>query len=234
MAKMASARARIKIRSSRDCRRRLYSATLISFEACLGRFHTMAACRQFDPDRRGKRNGLPREGGKVCAALLALGLLVCAFSAGCVQRRMTVRTDPPGALLYVDDYEIGTTPASVSFTYYGTRKIRIVKDGYETLTVMQPIPTPWYEFFPVDFIAENFVPGQIHDQRTIDFHLQPQTIVPTGQLLARAEELRRGAHAAAAPLPGADPANAPPLGGAEVVPAPEGVGGQPVHTLPPR
>ena len=76
---------------------------------------------------------------------------------------MTVRTNPPGALVYVDDYEIGTTPVSTDFTYFGTREIRIAKDGYETLTVMQPISTPWYEYPPVDFITENFVPGKIRD-----------------------------------------------------------------------
>jgi hypothetical protein len=177
------------------------------------------------------------------AAVAVLGLLLCALSSGCVQRRMTVRTNPPGALLYVDDYEIGTTPVSLPFTYYGTRKIRLVKDGYETLTTMQPIPPPWYQIVPIDFIAENCVPGQIRDQRTLDFQLQPQAIVPTEQLLGRAEQLRRGVHAAGgvpamagspnspAPL---GPSGLPPPAGAEVVPAPEGVGGQPVHSLPPR
>ena len=109
---------------------------------------------------------------------------------------MTVRTNPPGALLYVDDYEIGTTPVSLPFTYYGTRKFRLVKDGYETLTEMQSIPPPWYEILPIDFVAENCVPGQIRDQRTLDFQLRPQAVVPTEQLLSRAEELRRGVHAA--------------------------------------
>ena len=47
-----------------------------------------------------------------------------------------------GALVYVDDYEVGITPISTSFLYYGQRRIRLVKDGYETLTVMQPIPPP--------------------------------------------------------------------------------------------
>jgi hypothetical protein len=70
-----------------------------------------------------------------------LGLTVAA--CGCVQRRMTIRSDPPGALVYVDDYEIGNTPVSTDFVYYGTRKIRLVKDGYETLTVRQPFPVPW-------------------------------------------------------------------------------------------
>ncbi len=103
--------------------------------------------------RRGKRTiGVSFIGW----ALLAL--VLCASQSGCVQRRLTVRTNPPGALLYVDDYPIGTTPCSTSFTYYGTRKIRLVKDGYETLTVMQSIPAPWYEYTPCDFVAENCRP----------------------------------------------------------------------------
>ena len=122
------------------------------------------------------------------AVLLAIFLLPA--QSGCVERRMTVRTNPPGALVYVDDYEIGTTPVSTDFIYYGTRKIRIVKDGYETLTVMQPFPAPWYQFPPADFITENFVPGKIRDQRILDYQLKPQMIVPTDQLLSRAEGLR--------------------------------------------
>ncbi|MEI6037860.1 MAG: PEGA domain-containing protein, partial [Planctomycetota bacterium] len=44
--------------------------------------------------------------------------LLCA-STGCVQRRMTIRSNPPGALVYVDDYQIGATPVSTDFIYYG-------------------------------------------------------------------------------------------------------------------
>ena len=160
------------------------------------------------------------------SALIAATLAVLCLS-GCLHRRMTVRTNPPGALLYVDDYEIGTTPVSTSFTYYGKRKIRLVKDGYETLTVMENIPPPWYEFPPIDFVAENLVPGHIRDQRFLDYQLQPQTVVPTEQLLTRAEALRRGIHSSTgttSQLPT----------GAETIPAPEGVGGHAVHPLPPR
>ncbi|MFZ1934069.1 MAG: PEGA domain-containing protein [Thermoguttaceae bacterium] len=171
-----------------------------------------------------------------------LALLLCTSQSGCVQRRLTVRTNPPGALLYVDDYPIGTTPCSVSFTYYGTRKIRLVKDGYETLTTMESIPAPWYEYTPFDFISENFVPGQIHDQRTRDFQLRPQVVVPTEQLLARGEGLRRGVHTTTGTAPQLSPGGirgptvlgptATPIPGPEPIPAPEGVGGQPVHPLP--
>lgn len=105
---------------------------------------------------------------------------------------MTIRTNPPGALVYVDDYEIGTTPVSHDFTYYGKRKIRLVKDGFETLTLMQSIPPPWYQVPPLDFVSENLVPGEIRDQRTLQYQLTPQMIVPTEQLRQRAENLRRG------------------------------------------
>jgi hypothetical protein len=143
--------------------------------------------------------------------------IVLGTSIGCVQRRFTIRSNPPGALVYIDDYEIGTTPCSTDFTYYGTRKIRLVKDGYETLTVLQPVPTPWYEIPGIDFVSENLVPGEIRDERILDYQMQPQVIVPTEQLLGRAEELRRNAGNAAPPagLPpaatGAPPTTTPPM-----------------------
>jgi hypothetical protein len=146
--------------------------------------------------------------------------IACVFPAGCVQRRMMVRSNPPGAVVYIDDYEIGTTPVAANFTYYGTRKIRLVKNGYETLTIMQPVPAPWYQFTPLDFIAENLIPGKIHDTRTFDYPLVPQLVVPPEQLLDRAEGLRRETRASgtvqtspplrAGPPPrGASPTTAP-------------------------
>ena len=129
---------------------------------------------------------------RVPRGLLALGMIALFFPmvCGCVQRRMTIRSNPPGALVYVDDYEIGLTPVSVNFTYYGTRKIRLVKDGFETLTVMEKIPAPWYQIPPLDFVAENLVPGEIRDRRTLTYQLRPQTVCPPEELLARAEQLR--------------------------------------------
>jgi hypothetical protein len=177
-------------------------------------------------------------------AIMAV-LAMCLAAGGCVERRMMIRTNPPGALAYIDDYEIGTTPIATNFTYYGTHKIRLVKDGYETLTLMQNVPPPWYEIFPLDFVSENLVPGEIRDQRCLNYQLTPQLIVPPEQLLARGESLRHGSQpaagaAASAPAVRVNPA-APPIrpypetGPVEVIPAPAaGIGGQPVYPLPPR
>ena len=146
--------------------------------------------------------------------------LACASLTGCVQRRMTIRTNPPGALVYVDDYEIGTTPISHNFTYYGTRKIRLVKDGYETLTVMQPIAAPWYQIPPLDFFSENLVPGEIRDRRTLTYQLRPQMVVPPDQLLGRAESLRGQVQAprAAAPTMMGPPLSTPAVPGPSMAP----------------
>jgi hypothetical protein len=138
-----------------------------------------------------------------CAVVLAIAALL-ANTAGCVERRMTIRSNPDGAMVYVDDYPIGTTPVSTSYTYYGTRKIRLVKDGYETLTVYQPMPTPWYQWCGIDFFSENVWPWEIRDERSFTYQMCPTVLVPSDQLLSRANQLRAANVSAAA-------AEAPPL-----------------------
>lgn len=149
-------------------------------------------------------------------------LTALALAPGCVRRRLLVRSNPPGAMVYVDNQPIGTTPCATSFIYYGTREIRLVKPGFETLTINQPIPAPWYQIPPLDFGSENLVPNEIQDYRTVSYNLTPQVIVPTEQLLDRAQQLRAGTQQGAvlpasgtapiAPLLG--PPTMAPLGGA--------------------
>jgi hypothetical protein len=138
-----------------------------------------------------------------------------ALLPGCVRRRLLIRSNPPGAMVYVDNQPIGTTPCATSFTYYGTREIRLVKPGYETLTVNQPIPAPWYQIPPVDFISENLLPNEIQDFRTVSWNLSPQLIKPADQLIAAGEQLRAATQQGAvtpadAVLPWATPLTAPP------------------------
>jgi hypothetical protein len=141
-------------------------------------------------------------------AMAVAGLLAITITAGCVQRRMTIRSNPPGALVYVDDYQIGTTPVSTDFVYYGTRKIRLVKDGFETLTVRQPFPIPWYEVFPLDFVTENLWPWEIRDERVVDLAMVPAGSVPTESVVSRAELARRSA-GSGPPVP-VQPVSVPP------------------------
>ena len=181
---------------------------------------------------------------------LLIAAATLASAAGCVRRRMTIRTNPPGAMVYIDEYEVGTTPVSTEFTYYGDRKIRLVKDGYETATFIQPVRAPWYQWPVIDFFAETFSPHEIRDQQVFDYQLRPQRVVPTDELLQRAEGLRRKVQpagfnapaASSAPANPAMPVPPPAATGPEMFPtptpappqpAPSGVGGQPVYPLPP-
>jgi hypothetical protein len=127
---------------------------------------------------------------------LLIGLLlaaVCLIPAGCVRRRLTIRTNPPGAQVFVDDQEIGTTPCSASFIYYGTRTITVMKDGYRTEKIFQKLNPPWYEIPPLDFFNENLNPIENRDERIVDVQLVPEEIVPQQKLLDRAQILRDSA-----------------------------------------
>jgi hypothetical protein len=166
-------------------------------------------------------------------------LIVLAFvlpAHGAVRRRLNVNSNPPGALVYVDNQQIGTTPCSVDFIYYGTREIRLIKPGFETLTVNQPIPTPWYEIPGLDFVSENLVPTKIRDNRTVTYNLAPQLIIPTPELLDRANQLRQDTlrsplaamNGPAGPAPGPIVAPAP----AVVVPPPSSP--EPLPGIPPQ
>lgn len=132
--------------------------------------------------------------GTILTLLATVCLALCTSPAeGKVRRRLTIRSDPPGAVVYIDDQRVGVTPVSTSFTFYGTRKVRLIKDGYETITVKRTIRAPWYQWTPLDFFAENLVLTELRDERLLHFKLLPQRIRTDQELLQRGQQLRRRA-----------------------------------------
>ena len=124
--------------------------------------------------------------------LLWLVILIMAVSSmtGCLRKRMTVRTSPPGAMVYIDKNPIGLTPVSTSFTYVGTRNFEIIRDGYRTEKFLRRISPRWYEIPPLDFFSETLWPFEIRDERIMDVQLTPDPVVPTEALIASGEQLR--------------------------------------------
>lgn len=122
--------------------------------------------------------------------VIVLGVLVVCGATGCVERRYTIRTDPPGALVVVNGQELGLTPVSAPFTYYGDREIVLIKDGFQTQRVIQPIRAPWWDNLLTEFFSENLVPVNLRDERDFTYRLTPSTIPATNDLLQRAESLR--------------------------------------------
>lgn len=93
-------------------------------------------------------------------------------------------------MIAVDQRELGTTPLSVPFTYYGTRNFVVSKDDHETVMASRTFQPPWYEYPPLDFIAENLWPFEVRDERLIEFQLVPKANVPPEKLIGRAQDLR--------------------------------------------
>ncbi|MDO4585133.1 MAG: PEGA domain-containing protein [Planctomycetia bacterium] len=119
--------------------------------------------------------------------LLLVGSTLLA--TGCLRRRMTINSNPPGATVYVDGHQLGRTPVSTDFTYYGTRNIRLELDNYQTLEVHQAVRPPWYQLPPFDFFVETFSPNEIKDQHTWTYNMTPRVVSSPEQILERGNEL---------------------------------------------
>lgn len=121
--------------------------------------------------------------------VLVMGFLALGLSA-CVERNLTVVTEPPGAMVYLNDEEAGHSPVTVSFQWYGDYQVLCRKDGYAPLRTHRQLKAPWYDYFPFDFFAQVLYPGRIEDNTTWNFVLTPQQPMDQAQLMQQAESLR--------------------------------------------
>lgn len=122
----------------------------------------------------------------LAVAAAALGVVM----GGCVERQLTLVTDPPGAKAYYNNACVGTTPTTFNYTFYAAPDLRFEKDGYETMRVVQPLRTPVYQKFPLDFFSEVLYPGTIRDRQSFTYKLAPRVKPDLDLLMDRAKELR--------------------------------------------
>lgn len=128
---------------------------------------------------------------------------------GCLQRRIRVTSEPPGAVVWVNDTEIGRTPAETTFTFFGDYDVRLALDGYEPVHEMRRAKAPLHEYPGPDLIAAA-LPVKFKTLIEWHFDLAPslEASLPADQLEAemveRARRLRRqteGLEEPAAPRP---------------------------------
>lgn len=122
--------------------------------------------------------------------IMVMMLVVVAVSGGCVRRTMKITTEPPNALVFLNDQEVGRSEVSVDFLWYGDYDVVVRKEGYETLKTHWEVKAPWYQEIPFDFFAEVLWPGNIHDVREKHFVLEAQTLPTPEELTERATGLR--------------------------------------------
>jgi hypothetical protein len=124
-------------------------------------------------------------------AVSAVSLLVLTILSGCVERRLTINTKPQGALVELNDEEIGESPVTVNFNWYGDYCIRISKEGYETLNTHRDLKGPWYDHFPFDFFAQIVNPNRIVDSYEWTFELSTRQQISRDELIQNAQELKK-------------------------------------------
>src|SRR5262245_48485415 len=105
---------------------------------------------------------------------------IAAILPGCLKRTIAISSDPPGALVWLNDVEVGRTPLETDFTFYGTYDVRIRKEGYEPLVTTREARTPIYEIPPLDGVTEA-IPGT-HSVRIEWFF----ALAPTAEAQAKA------------------------------------------------
>jgi hypothetical protein len=122
---------------------------------------------------------------------------------GCVRRTLHIESEPAGAVVWLNDREIGRTPVDVDFAHYGTYDLRMSLEGYEPLWVDAVAAAPWWDTVGVDLAAE-LLPANLHSEVFWSYQLQP-VVIEQEPLMDRARDLRtRLADEQAAESPGAD------------------------------
>ncbi len=122
-------------------------------------------------------------------SILLLSIFI--LLTGCVEQTMTIKTDPPGALVYLNDLEVGRTPLTRDFMWYGNYEVEVRKDGYQTLKTHQWVVAPKYLWVPFDLVME-LQPTTVTDHHDLFFKLEPETAaaLDPGPVISRAEELK--------------------------------------------
>lgn len=112
---------------------------------------------------------------------------------GCVRRTLTISTEPPNALVFLNDQEIGRSTVTTDFVWYGDYDVVIRQEGYETLQTHWNVKPPWYQIIPLDFFVEVLWPGTIHDTHQRHFTLEPKQPPVAEEVINRAIETREQA-----------------------------------------
>lgn len=127
---------------------------------------------------------------RVLALALAAGSLT-----GCVERTLSITSEPTGALVTIGDHEVGRTPLETTFKFHGTYDVLVTLDGYEPLRTTAKAKAPLYEYPGPDVVAE-VLPFTFRNNQDWHFVLEPrlEDTLSTAELesgmLSRAHELR--------------------------------------------
>jgi len=121
--------------------------------------------------------------------LAALGISALGGVGGCVDRRIAITSEPAGALVHLNDQEVGRTPLEVNFEWFGTYDVRLSLDGYEPVITSREAKAPLHEQPGIDLVALA-MPMTSRTRIAWHFELEPAEADQAG-LIERGMELGR-------------------------------------------
>jgi hypothetical protein len=117
---------------------------------------------------------------------MLLGLMLVG---GCVQRKLTITSEPSGAIVTMNDQDVGRTPFTRDFTWYGWYDVAVRKDGYDTVKAHSKVIAPWWQWFPIDLVTEVL---PLTDRQELHYSLKPASTQPADQsaVITRARAMK--------------------------------------------
>ena len=94
-------------------------------------------------------------------------VIIGALLGGCTERRIRITSEPPGARVWLNDVEIGETPAEAEFLFHGVYDVRLQLDGYEPVHEGRKVSAPVWEWPGLDLAAEAL---PLNFSKTHEFH----------------------------------------------------------------
>ena len=116
-----------------------------------------------------------------------ISVLICG--CGCVERVIRITSQPTGALVHLNDEEVGRTPVTVPFTFYGTYDVRLEHDEYQPLWTQRQTNAPWWEAPGPDLFAEMVPDVKVQLDWHFDMAIKP--LMDEASLLDRAQQTQQ-------------------------------------------
>lgn len=124
--------------------------------------------------------------------LMVIGAGVCGCAGlsacGTNMRTLVITSEPPGAVVHVNDVQLGETPLDAEFTWFGVYDVRLRKAGYEPIVTTAEAEPNLHDQPVFDFFSEVF-PGTRETVVRWHFTLEPEERDQEG-LMERAREAR--------------------------------------------
>ncbi|MCE9591760.1 MAG: PEGA domain-containing protein [Planctomycetes bacterium] len=119
--------------------------------------------------------------------MLMLAITLPALTGCGTTRTITVTSEPSNALVYLNDEEVGRTPVTVPFTFYGVYDLRLEAEGCKPLWTKHEAKAPLWEYPGPDLFGEA-LGGK--SELKWHFHLDPLPVAEEPALVDRARQMR--------------------------------------------